>query len=53
MFLENGNIFIVNCKPFINKSHISCGCLKHAFVTPARNNLPNVKTYYHHNKITY
>ena len=64
MFLENGNrflvngkMFLVNGKPFINKSHKFCGFLKYAWcifkATPVRNNLPNVKTYYHHNKLTY
>ena len=53
-------MFLVNGKPFINKSHISCGFLKYAWcifkatpVPPVRNNLPNAKTYYHHIKITY
>ena len=65
MFLVNGNIFLVNGKlfllngmPFINKSHINIlQILKYAWcifkATPVRNNLPNVKTYYHHIKITY
>ena len=38
-------MFVVNGKPFINKSHISCGFLKYAWcifkATPFRNNLPN------------
>ena len=57
MFLENGNMFLVNGKPFLDKSQISCGFLKYAWcifkATPVRNNLPNVKTYYHHIKITH
>ena len=28
MFLVNGKFFLVNGKPFKNKSHISCGFLK-------------------------
>ena len=60
MFLLNGNlkymVFLVNGKPFINKSHILCRFSKYALcifiATPVRNNLPNVKTYYHHIKIT-
>ena len=57
MFLVNGNMFSVNGKPFIDKSHISCGFLKYDWcifkATPVKNNLPNVKTYYHYIKITY
>ena len=30
MCLENGNMFLVNGKPFINKPDISCGFLKYA-----------------------
>ena len=56
-FLVNGKLFLVNGKPFINKSHISCGFLKYAWcifkATPVRNNLPNVKPYYHYIRITY
>ena len=29
MFLENGNMFLVNGKPFLDKSQISCGFLKY------------------------
>ena len=57
MFLENGNMFLVNGKPFLDQSQISCGFLKYALrifkATPVRNILPNVKTYYHFIKITY
>ena len=57
MFLVNGKLFLENGQPFINKSHLSCGFLKCAWcilkATPVRNSLPNVKTYYHHKKITY
>ena len=57
MFLVNGRLFLINGKPFINKSHISCGFLKYAWgifkATPVRNNWANGKTYYHHIKITY
>ena len=39
-FLVNGNMFLVNGKPFINKSHTSCGFLKYAWcifkATPVR-----------------
>ena len=30
MFLVDGNMFLVNGKPFIKKSHISGGFLKYA-----------------------
>ena len=30
MVLVNGNMFLVNGKPFINKSYISCGFFKYA-----------------------
>ena len=30
MFLENGNMFLVNGKPFLDQSQISCGFLKYA-----------------------
>ena len=57
MFCVNGKLFLVNGKPYINKSHISWGFLKYAWcifkATPMRNNLTNVKTYYHYIKITY
>ena len=56
MFLVNGTLFLGNGKPFIN-NNISCGFLKYAWytfkATPVGNNLPNVKTYYHHIKINY
>ena len=42
LFLVNGNMFSVNGKPFINKTHISCGFLEYAWcifkATPVRNN---------------
>jgi hypothetical protein len=27
----NGNVFLVNCKPFLILFHISCGVLKYAW----------------------
>ena len=57
MFLETGNMFLVNGKPFLDKSQISCGFLKYAWcifqATPVRNILLNAKTYYHFIKITF
>ena len=57
MFLENGNMFLENGNMFLDKSQITCEFLKYAWcifkVTPVRNILPNVKTYYHFIKITY
>ena len=57
MFLENSNMFLENGNMFLDKSQITCGFLKYAWcifkVTPVRNILPNVKTYYHFIKITY
>ena len=32
MFCVNDKLFLLNGKPFINKSHISCGFLKYAFL---------------------
>ena len=56
MFLVNGKLFLENGKPFINKSQISRGFLKYAWcifnATLVRNNLPNVKTYFHHKNLT-
>jgi len=66
MFWENGNMFLLNGKPFLILFHISCGFLKYAWCIfkatqvsiyklqgkMYENNLPNVKTYYHHIKIT-
>ena len=51
MFLVYGNMFLVNDKPFINMIFKYAWCIFKA--TSVRNNLPNVKTYYHHNEITY
>ena len=50
MFLENGNMFLENGNMFLDKSQITWCIFK---VTPVRNILPNVKTYYHFIKITY
>ena len=41
-YAQFGNMFLVNGKPIINKSHISCGFLEYAWcifkANPVRNN---------------